>query len=54
MGGARCDDIDNYHRTHEMLKVLTSKASRDNDDIESWGHRWDSDLLYPPNPGLKN
>ena len=46
-------DIDNYDRNHEMFKVLTSKASRDNDDTESWGNRWDSELLYPPNPGVK-
>ena len=53
MGGSICDDIDNYNRNHEMLKILTSEASRNNDDIESWGNRWDSKLLYPETPGTK-
>ena len=41
--GAICDDIDNYHRTHEMMHILTSKANRENDDAEGFGFRWDSD-----------
>jgi hypothetical protein len=29
-----------------MLHILTSKNNRDNDDIEGFGNRWDSDTLY--------
>ena len=42
MGGGICDDIGNYNRTHEVMKILTLEASRNNDDIESWENRWDS------------
>ena len=43
VGGAIADDVDYYNRVHEMLHILTSKANRDNDDIEGFGERWDSD-----------
>ena len=45
MGGAICDDIDSYGRNHEMLHILTSKANRDNDDVEGFGYRWDNDTF---------
>ena len=31
--GCICDDFDNYAGTHEMMHMLTSKAKRDNDDV---------------------
>ena len=51
---ARClvaivDDVDSYNRVHEMLHILTSKANRDNDDIEGFGERWDSDEFWGKN-----
>jgi hypothetical protein len=45
--GAIVDDIDSYHRTHEMLHVLTSKQNRSNDDVEGFGYRWDDEDCYP-------
>ena len=41
-GNASCEDIDYYNRTHEMFNALTSNASRENDDIEGFGARYDS------------
>jgi hypothetical protein len=29
-----------------MLHILTSKNNRDNDDVEGFGQRWDSDKVY--------
>jgi hypothetical protein len=46
VGGAILDDVDYYNRVHEMLHILTSKNNRDNDEIEGFGNRWDSDTLY--------
>ena len=43
VGGTLIDDIDYYNRVHEMMHILTSKANRDNDDIEGFDVRWDSD-----------
>ena len=45
--GAICDDISAYNRKHEMMSILTSKANRDNDDVEGFGRRWDSTTFYP-------
>ena len=45
--GAICDDISAYNRTHEMMSILTSRANRDNDDVEGFGRRWDSQNYYP-------
>jgi len=47
--GAIVDDIDQYHRTHEMFSILTSQANRDDADIEGFGWRWDDDVHYTPN-----
>ena len=47
--GAICDDISSYNRTHEMMSILTSRANRDNDDVEGFGRRWDSQNYYPDN-----
>ena len=38
--------MDYYNRVHEMLHILTSKATRDNDDIEGFGERWGSDEFW--------
>jgi len=46
VGGTIIDDIDYYNRVHEMMHVLTSKANRDNDEIEGFNGRWDSDRWY--------
>ena len=46
IGGAILDDVDYYNRVHEMLHILTSKNNRDNDEIEGFGIRWDSDNVY--------
>ena len=46
VGGAVIDDVDYYNRVHEMMHVLTSKANRDNDDIEGFNTRWDADDWY--------
>ena len=46
VGGAIIDDVDYYNRVHEMMHVLTSKANRDNDDIEGFNTRWDADTWY--------
>ena len=46
VGGAIVDDVDFYNRVHEMLHICTSKLNRDNDDIEGFGSRWDSDTNY--------
>jgi hypothetical protein len=46
VGGTLIDDIDYYNRVHEMMHILTSKANRDNDDIEGFNARWDSDAYY--------
>ena len=46
VGGAIIDDVDYYNRVHEMLHILTSNHNRDNDDIEGFGQRWDSEEAY--------
>jgi hypothetical protein len=46
VGGAIIDDVDYYNRVHEMMHILTSKANRDNDDIEGFNTRWDADDWY--------
>jgi hypothetical protein len=46
VGGTLIDDIDYYNRVHEMMHILTSKNNRDNDEIEGFDARWDSDKWY--------
>ena len=41
------DDIDYYHRNHEMMAILSSKANRDNMDCEGLGRRYDDDVYQP-------
>ena len=43
--GAIVDDIDMYNRTHEMMHILTSSQCRENDDVEGFGWRWDSESV---------
>ena len=49
--GAVVEDISAYNRTHEMMSILTSKVNRDNDDVSSFGRRWDSEIYYPSYEG---
>ena len=46
VNGAMIDDIDYFNRVSEMLHVLTSKANRDNDEVEGFNTRWDNDDNY--------
>ena len=46
VGGAIVDDVDYYSRVHQMLEICTSRLNRDNDDIEGFGSRFDSDTNY--------
>ena len=40
-GGQVVEDFD-YNRTHEMMAQLHSEDTRDNDDIEAFGYRYDN------------
>jgi hypothetical protein len=40
-GGQIIEDIDNYGRTHQMMHLLTSKHSRENDMAEAFGQEFD-------------
>ena len=51
VGGALVDDIDYYNRVHEMLHICTSTNNRDNDDVESWGYKWDAPGSWNPTAG---
>ena len=44
--GAICDDIDYYNRLHEQMHIVTSEANRNNDGIEGFDVRWDSNGVY--------
>ena len=46
IGGALIDDIDYYNRVHEMMHICTTNNNRENDDVEGFGHRWDSKEIY--------
>jgi hypothetical protein len=39
--GQLVEDIDNYNRIHEMMNILTSADSRDNQAAEAFGYHWD-------------
>lgn len=41
-GGQVVEDIDNYNRVHEMMNTLVSKHSRQNEDGEAFGLRWNA------------
>ena len=41
-GGCLVEDIDNYHRIHEMMKLFVAPDSKKNDSTEAFGDRWDS------------
>ena len=40
--GQLVEDIDNYNRIHEMMSILTSSDSRDNQAAEAFGTHWDT------------
>jgi hypothetical protein len=40
--GQLVEDIDNYNRVHEMMSLLISSESRDNNAAEAFGKNWDS------------
>ena len=40
-GGALVDDVDYYIRVREMMHILSTNNSRDNDDVEGFGYRWE-------------
>jgi hypothetical protein len=40
--GQLVEDIDNYNRIHEMMSILTSPDSRDNQAAEAFGTHWDT------------
>ena len=40
--GQLVEDIDNYNRIHEMMSILTSTDSRDNQAAEAFGLHWDT------------
>ena len=40
-GGTVVEDIDNYSRVHELMKMLTAKDKRVNDDAEAFGQQYD-------------
>ena len=56
--GQLLEDIDYYNRTHQMFNILQSKHVRDNEDIEGFGYRYDSDygngLIENPLPKKDN
>ena len=50
-GGQVVEDFD-YNRAHEMMAVLGSEGTRDNDDVEGFGYRYDDDANSDPNAVL--
>ena len=46
IGGALVDDIDYYNRVHELMSILSSENNRANEEVESFGPRWDSPDVY--------
>lgn len=41
VGGQVVEDIDNFNRTSQMMQILKSKHSRENDMSEGFGTEWD-------------
>ena len=41
-GGVVLEDLDMYHRTHEMFSIFTSEGSRINDLSAGFGNIWDN------------
>ena len=39
VGGALVDDVDYYNRAREMMRIISTHSSRDNDDVEGFGSR---------------
>ena len=47
-GGSLINDIDYYNRLREMTHILTSKANRENDDVEGFGYKRTSSQNWTP------
>ena len=45
-GGQLIEDIDYYNRVHEMMEILSASDSRNNEDVEGFGERWNE--MDPP------
>lgn len=43
VGGQVVEDIDNFNRTSQMMQILKSKHSRENDMSEGFGNEWDEE-----------
>ena len=41
-GGVILEDVDMYHRTHEMVSIFTSTGSRDKDIAEGFSNPWET------------
>ena len=55
--GQLVEDIDSYNRIHEMMSILTSTDSRDNQAAEAFGAHWDTGgtqaaVPYPAAQGI--
>jgi hypothetical protein len=51
--GQLVEDIDNYNRIHEMMSILTSPDSRNNQAAEAFGAHWDTGTAaYPKAQGV--
>ena len=52
--GQLVEDIDNYNRIHEMMSILTSPDSRNNQAAEAFGAHWDTGATaaYPVLQGI--
>ena len=44
-GGQVVEDFD-YAKTHEMMCILHAEATRNNDDVEGFGHRYDDSANF--------
>ncbi len=47
--GQLVEDIDQYHRIHEMMHVLIASESRENDAAEAFGQLYDDHKIYYTN-----
>ena len=56
-GGQIIEDIDQYNRVHELMHILTSKNSRENDGAEAFGYSPENYRWVAPSatayPGIK-
>jgi hypothetical protein len=53
-GGTLVEDIDNYHRIHEMMNLFVANESKSNQAAEAFGYHWDwHDTSYAATNGIK-